>query len=209
MQSVLSNLNLSYTCRLTILYWSKICHKLIHFLFHLSDFLYSVRAWAKESGLADKLRAGKGVKDLEISFCPGEGWLAARYIFEDLDDVRIWSYIQIVDCFRVFPFNKLLFYFADACLLKWSPTWGVKGTPHDTFYIANVYLLSKFISQLHTGYLGWCTTFRYQSPTTRIQRILSSRSLIIISCISALQDIFLSTRTSTLHIYFVLSIFPP
>ena len=24
---------------------------------------------------------------MEISFCPGEGWLAARYIFDDLDDM--------------------------------------------------------------------------------------------------------------------------
>ena len=26
-------------------------------------------------------------QDVEFSFCPGEGWLAARYIFNDLDDM--------------------------------------------------------------------------------------------------------------------------
>ena len=38
-----------------------------------------VREWAKGVGLKD-LRAVKGVKNVELSFCPGEGWLAARYI---------------------------------------------------------------------------------------------------------------------------------
>ena len=45
-----------------------------------------VREWAKGVGLKD-LRAVKGVKNVELSFCPGEGWLAARYIFNDLDDM--------------------------------------------------------------------------------------------------------------------------
>ena len=45
-----------------------------------------VREWANGVGLKD-LRAVKGVKDVELSFCPGEGWLAARYIFNDLDDM--------------------------------------------------------------------------------------------------------------------------
>ena len=45
------------------------------------------RAWVKESGLGDKLRSVDGVKDLEISFCPGLGYLAARYVFTDLDDM--------------------------------------------------------------------------------------------------------------------------
>lgn len=38
-----------------------------------------VREWANGVGLKD-VRAVKGVKDVELSFCPGEGWLAARYI---------------------------------------------------------------------------------------------------------------------------------
>jgi hypothetical protein len=46
------------------------------------------RAWAKEHDLAGKIRSIDGVKDLELSFCPGEGWLAARYIFTDLDDMK-------------------------------------------------------------------------------------------------------------------------
>ena len=46
------------------------------------------RAWAAEHDLAGKIRAIDGVKDLELSFCPGEGWLAARYIFTDLEDMK-------------------------------------------------------------------------------------------------------------------------
>ena len=46
-----------------------------------------VRAWTNEIDLPEKLRAAPGVKNVEFSFCPGEGWLAARYIFNDLDDM--------------------------------------------------------------------------------------------------------------------------
>ena len=46
-----------------------------------------VKAWAKTSGLAEMARGEPGIKDFEVSFCPGEGWLAARYIFNDLDDM--------------------------------------------------------------------------------------------------------------------------
>ena len=46
-----------------------------------------VTEWAKESGMAEKLRGIDGIKDIEFSFCPGEGWFAARYIFKDLDDM--------------------------------------------------------------------------------------------------------------------------
>jgi len=46
-----------------------------------------VRAWIIDNKLADKMRATAGVKDLEVSFCPGEGWLGARYIYDDLDDM--------------------------------------------------------------------------------------------------------------------------
>lgn len=46
-----------------------------------------VREWVNQSGLPAKLRAAPGVKNIEVSFCPGEGWLAARYIFNDLDDM--------------------------------------------------------------------------------------------------------------------------
>ena len=38
-------------------------------------------------GIADKIRSAKGVRDVEISFCPGEGWVGARYISDDLDDM--------------------------------------------------------------------------------------------------------------------------
>merc|ERR1712187_134239 len=47
-----------------------------------------VRAWANSSGIAKKARSIDGVKDVEISFCPGQGWLAARYIFNDLEDLK-------------------------------------------------------------------------------------------------------------------------
>lgn len=46
-----------------------------------------VRAWVNSTDVPAKLRASPGVKDVEFSFCPGEGWLAARYIFNDLDDM--------------------------------------------------------------------------------------------------------------------------
>lgn len=46
-----------------------------------------IHAWTKESGTNDLLRGVSGVRNVEYSFCPGEGWLAARYIFNDLDDM--------------------------------------------------------------------------------------------------------------------------
>ncbi|EOD34219.1 hypothetical protein EMIHUDRAFT_449302 [Emiliania huxleyi CCMP1516] len=46
-----------------------------------------VRAWVNESNMPASVRAETGVKDVEFSFCPGEGWLAAWYIFNDLDDM--------------------------------------------------------------------------------------------------------------------------
>ena len=46
-----------------------------------------VSAWVASSGITTKMRSQPGVKDVEMSFCPGEGWLAARYIFDDLDDM--------------------------------------------------------------------------------------------------------------------------
>ena len=50
-----------------------------------------VRAWCNEIKLAEQLRTIPGVKDLEISFCPGQGWLAARYIFNDLEDLKAFG----------------------------------------------------------------------------------------------------------------------
>merc|ERR1740121_1945868 len=47
-----------------------------------------VREWVKTSGLVPKLRGVDGVKDMEVSFCPGQGWLAVRYIFNDLEDLK-------------------------------------------------------------------------------------------------------------------------
>jgi len=40
-----------------------------------------VREWVNGSDLKNVVRGQPGVKDVEFSFCPGEGWLAARYIF--------------------------------------------------------------------------------------------------------------------------------
>ena len=39
-----------------------------------------VTEWFDKSGIAKTVRSKPGVKDLEVSFCPGQGWLAARYI---------------------------------------------------------------------------------------------------------------------------------
>merc|ERR1719361_1908514 len=47
-----------------------------------------VHTWVKSSEAIQNLRKIKGVKDMEISFCPGEGWLAARYIFDDLESLQ-------------------------------------------------------------------------------------------------------------------------
>ena len=46
-----------------------------------------VREWVNTSDLKNVIRSAPGVSSVEISFCPGEGWLAARYIFDDLDDM--------------------------------------------------------------------------------------------------------------------------
>ena len=50
-----------------------------------------MRAWTHENKITEQLRAIPGVKDLEMSFCPGEGWWAARYIFNDLEDLKAFS----------------------------------------------------------------------------------------------------------------------
>ena len=47
-----------------------------------------VREWVNTSDLASGIRKEDGIKDVEFSFCPGEGWLAARYIFNDLEDMK-------------------------------------------------------------------------------------------------------------------------
>jgi len=47
-----------------------------------------VTEWFDKSGIAKTVRSKPGVKDLEVSFCPGQGWLAARYIFHDLEDMK-------------------------------------------------------------------------------------------------------------------------
>ena len=46
-----------------------------------------VRAWCNENKIGEQMRAIPGIKDVEVSFCPGEGWLAGRYIFNDLEDL--------------------------------------------------------------------------------------------------------------------------
>merc|ERR1712094_165455 len=49
-----------------------------------------VRQWVNdnEASLAQPLRATSGVQNVEFSFCPGQGWLAARYIFTDLQHMK-------------------------------------------------------------------------------------------------------------------------
>ena len=66
-----------------------------------------VRAWTNESGIGAVLRDIPGVKDVEISFCPGEGWLAARYIFNDLDDLIAFGdqpgYAKAIEVLKTAP----------------------------------------------------------------------------------------------------------
>ena len=50
-----------------------------------------IRDWAngpEGTGLVNGLRLFPGVQSLELSFCPGEGWLAARYVFTDLEGMK-------------------------------------------------------------------------------------------------------------------------
>lgn len=42
--------------------------------------MVETRAWVNENDITDKIRAYPGVNNVEFSFCPGEGWLAARYV---------------------------------------------------------------------------------------------------------------------------------
>lgn len=46
-----------------------------------------VSDWMKTDPAVQGVKKIKGVKSMELSFCPGEGWVAARYIFDDLDDM--------------------------------------------------------------------------------------------------------------------------
>lgn len=54
-----------------------------------------VRTWMDEPTQAKALqgiRAEPGVQSVEVSFCPGEGWLASRMIFTDLP--HMVSYLE-------------------------------------------------------------------------------------------------------------------
>ena len=44
-------------------------------------------AWADEQGIAAQARDGSGVDNVEVNFCPGQGWLALRFKFGDLDSL--------------------------------------------------------------------------------------------------------------------------
>jgi len=47
-----------------------------------------VKEWlADRKDMVAATRNAGGITNIEFSFCPGEGWLAARYIFDDLDDM--------------------------------------------------------------------------------------------------------------------------
>merc|ERR1712216_463183 len=51
--------------------------------------LAEVRQWLnEESSIIQSLRSITGVQNVEVSFCPGQGWLAARYIFTDLEHLK-------------------------------------------------------------------------------------------------------------------------
>mmetsp|Transcript_28735 Transcript_28735/g.32205 ORF Transcript_28735/g.32205 Transcript_28735/m.32205 type:complete len:136 (-) Transcript_28735:175-582(-) len=49
-----------------------------------------VTAWALETKITTlgAIRDTPGISNVEVSFCPGEGWLAMRYIFDDLEDLK-------------------------------------------------------------------------------------------------------------------------
>merc|ERR1711998_200972 len=50
-----------------------------------------VRQWVNDEPIATTLRSIPGVQNVEISFCPGQGWLAARYIFTDLEHLKAFG----------------------------------------------------------------------------------------------------------------------
>merc|ERR1711939_1099270 len=50
-----------------------------------------VRAWVANSNEISGLRTIDGVSSVEYSFCPGEGWLAARYTFNDLAALKAFG----------------------------------------------------------------------------------------------------------------------
>merc|ERR1712166_1732298 len=45
-----------------------------------------VTGWLKDSDLPATIRGQPGVSDVEMSFCPGLGYLGVRYIFADLEE---------------------------------------------------------------------------------------------------------------------------
>ena len=49
-----------------------------------------VTAWSQgcSNTTLAAIRAVPGVSNVEVSFCPGEGWLALRYLFDDLEDLQ-------------------------------------------------------------------------------------------------------------------------
>merc|ERR1719193_2347158 len=50
--------------------------------------MVEVRAFLNENKAFKAVRNVPGVKSLEFSFCPGQGWVAARFIYEDLEDMK-------------------------------------------------------------------------------------------------------------------------
>merc|ERR1719499_2789950 len=46
-----------------------------------------VSAWMKSDAAIQGLGKIKGVTSFQLSFCPGEGWLGAHYLFDDLDSL--------------------------------------------------------------------------------------------------------------------------
>merc|ERR1711935_38124 len=50
--------------------------------------MVEVRDWVNTSGLPAKLRATEGIDNVEINFCPGQGWLGVRFLFTDLEDMK-------------------------------------------------------------------------------------------------------------------------
>eukprot|EP00343_Euplotes_focardii_P009261 CAMPEP_0205825144 /NCGR_PEP_ID=MMETSP0206-20130828/24121_1 /ASSEMBLY_ACC=CAM_ASM_000279 /TAXON_ID=36767 /ORGANISM="Euplotes focardii, Strain TN1" /LENGTH=103 /DNA_ID=CAMNT_0053123939 /DNA_START=93 /DNA_END=404 /DNA_ORIENTATION=+ len=42
----------------------------------------------EQTQLVQELRSAPGVQSMEVSFCPGQGWLALRYTFNDLEAMK-------------------------------------------------------------------------------------------------------------------------
>ena len=107
-----------------------------------------VREWIGTTGLVNSPRKESGIKDVETSFCPGEGWLAVRYIFNDLEDMKSYLGSPALE-------NAKKVVFSQASVDYRSEGSGARQLP----------ALELFCTTTPTG-RGCCPPLRLQSPAS-------------------------------------------